>query len=319
MDITKLLHLLSDGEFHSGSELGMALGVSRTSVWKSLPLLEKLSILTETVKGKGYRVPGGLDLLDRQKILESVISFVPSSDFDIDVLLSHESTNNYLIDLVKKKELSKYHVCLAERQLGGRGRRGRVWVSPFAKNIYLSLGFSLEVGVDQLSGLSLVIGIAVAQTLEAFGVKDIGLKWPNDVYIEGRKIAGILVELSGEATTVWNVVCGIGLNVSMTRKEGESIDQDWASLEDYVQCGRNEVAAELIKQLIDVVNEFRIAPFEHFMSRWARYDVLLGEDVRVMPGEMYGKVVGVNKLGALLIDNGEVNEVNAGEVSVRRM
>ena len=319
MDINKLLLLLSDGEYHSGSELGKALDVSRTSVWKSLPLLEKLAIVTETLKGKGYRIPGGLDLLDKNSISKSLPTHI-SESLDIDILLSHESTNDYLIQLSKQKQFVKYHACLAEMQVSGRGRRGRAWVSPFAKNIYLSLGFTLGAGGEQLSGLSLVVGIAVARTLENLGLQNVGLKWPNDVLVEGKKVAGILIELSGEATTNWNVICGVGLNVSMTKAEGRDIDQDWVSLHDYIDVKRNVVAKELLIQLVEVMEEFKGSAFADFIAQWGRYDVLRGKEVSILPGKMTGRVVGINHQGALLVvDDGQVKAVNAGEVSVRKL
>ena len=163
------------------------------------------------------------------------------------------------------------------------------------------------------------MGIAVANTLEKLGVKDVGLKWPNDVFVGGRKVAGILLELSGEATTSWSVVCGIGLNVLMTEKEGETIGQEWVSLSAFVECSRNVVAAELFNQLIEVMEEFKCGSFSDFIARWEHYDILRGKEVVVLPGTTTGRVVGVNAQGALLVSNGEEYIVTAGEVSVRRL
>lgn len=319
MDIHKLLYLLSDGQFHSGSELGALLGISRTSVWKSLPVLQDFSIEVEVVKGKGYRILGGLDLLDKNKISSLLSSFV-KSHLEIDLILSHASTNDYLVDQLKGRYLSGYHACLAEVQLSGRGRRGRTWISPFAKNIYLSLGFSIGGGVDQISGLSLVVGLAVAKALNALGIDGVGLKWPNDVMIDGKKIAGILLELSGEATTGWNVICGVGLNVGMTEKDGEVIDQPWVALNNYMPCSRNTIAAKLVGQLISELEKFQKGTFSDFIKEWDGYDILRGKEIQVSPGGLVGKAMGINSQGALLIKNSEKEcIVSAGEVSVRRV
>tara|TARA_R110001592_G_scaffold363316_1_gene683698 strand:- start:1448 stop:2410 length:963 start_codon:yes stop_codon:yes gene_type:complete len=319
MDLSKLLFLLSDGGFHSGSELGLALGVSRTSIWKAVPGLQELNVPLEIVKGKGYRVNGGLDLLNKNKIL-SLLPVNISNLINIDLLLSHSSTNDYLSSFViKDLGLNHYHICLAEMQTAGRGRRGKSWVSPFAKNISCSISFLLEGGVEALSGLSLVIGIAVAKTLEDLGVKDVCLKWPNDVYVGEKKIAGVLVELSGEATTSWKVVCGVGLNVHMRKSDGVSIDQLWCSLDDSLEVRRNVVVAKLIECLFTMLELFKVQGFESFMADWSRFDMLREKQIKVLPNGIEGVVVGVNLQGALIIqgDNGE-HVINAGEVSVRK-
>ena len=318
MDINKLLYLLSDGEFHSGSQLGAALGLSRTSIWKALPLLQKLTVVVEAVKGKGYRIPNGLDLLDKNIITSLLLPYI-NSFLKIEILLSHSSTNDYLVERLKGCNISGYQVCLAEMQTSGRGRRGRVWVSPFAKNIYLSLAFSLGAGAEQLSGLSLVVGIAVAKALENLGVKGVGLKWPNDVFVGDKKIAGILLDLSGEATTSWNVICGIGLNVAMSKKDGSAIDQEWSALNEYIECNRNAITVELLKQLVEVIEEFKYSSFSEFMGRWNSYDVLHGKEVVILPGNRAGRCLGVNALGALIVNDGQDHVVSAGEVSVRKL
>lgn len=317
MNLNRLLSLLSDGEFHSGSELGRLVGVSRTSIWKAIPSLQELNVPVEVVKGKGYRVQGGLDLLDKNKIL-SMLPCNIKERVNLDILLSHSSTNDYLASF-KESVHQNYHICLAEHQTAGRGRRGKVWVSPFAKNISFSAGFLLGGGVEVLSGLSLVVGVAVAKTLESLGIKNVGLKWPNDVFVGDKKIAGILLELSGEATTNWNVICGIGLNVHMDKNDGVSIDQEWCSLTDSISIERNFVISKLLAQLVEVLELFKVEGFQSFMSEWARFDVLSGEKVVVTPNGVEGYVVGVNMQGALLIKsvNGE-HVINAGEVSVRK-
>ncbi|MFV1872816.1 MAG: biotin--[acetyl-CoA-carboxylase] ligase [Oleiphilus sp.] len=317
MDINKLLLLLSDGKYHSGSELGELLGVSRTSIWKCLPQLHSMNVPIESLKGKGYRVPGGLDLLNKKIILESLPESL-SSGIDLEILLSCSSTNDYLSQRIVVSNAKEFQVCLAELQTSGRGRRGRAWVSPFGKNIALSLGFVIEGGVDSLSGLSIVVGLAIAKALEALGVKNVGLKWPNDIYVNNKKIAGILVELSGEATTRWNVICGIGLNVLMSEEEGRGIDQAWTSLSQYVEVDRNEVVVQILRQLILLVDKFKMESFEAFISEWSNWDILLDKDVKVEPGGLVGRAKGINAQGALVLDvSGQKQLINAGEVSVR--
>lgn len=319
MNLHLLLQQLADGEFHSGSEIGALLGVSRTAVWKSLSRLSDIGIECESVKGKGYRLPYPLDLLEQEKILGGMTTEI-SSLVDLDVLLSIDSTNAYALGL---KELSApYQVCMAEYQTAGRGRRGRSWVSPFGRNIYMSLAFDLSGGAEALSGLSLVVGLAVVRALGACGLNDVKLKWPNDVWVDGKKICGILVELQGEVTTDWRVVVGLGLNVSMQDNDvaaGE-IDQQWTSVDRHVGVvDRNLLSAKLIECLCEVLGEYRQGGFASFIEEWQGADALRGKLVNINDGNLSGVCEGVDGHGALLLrtESSELMAVNAGEVSVR--
>ena len=316
MELNSLLPLLADGKFHSGSALGAKLGVSRTAIWKALNALSEINLNFESVKGLGYRIEGGLDLLDLCRINEALTQECCDL-FDINLLLSVDSTNNWLIDTahVSKKP---YVVCLAELQSCGRGRRGRQWVSPFAKNLYLSIGFDLLGGVDVLNGLSLVIGIVVIRTLHSLGIPQAKLKWPNDVWVNDKKIAGILVELNGEPTTSWRVTVGIGLNVHMTESEGSEIDQAWTGVSHYLTCSRNELVAKLLIHFNEVLAVFKNEGFVAFMSEWEINDCLFGREISTGVPQLKGLASGVNEAGALLLQTKEcLKVVNAGEVSVR--
>lgn len=319
MHLYQLLYLLSDGRFHSGSELGDVLGLSRTSIWKALSHLQSLHIELETVKGKGYRIAGGLDLLDLDKIIFQLSEDVAQL-CSIETVLSCASTNDYIA--IQSGDFSDkgYRVCFAELQTNGRGRRGRTWVSPFAKNISLSVGFTLNGGVEALSGMSLVVGIAMACALSKMGIADCYVKWPNDVIVNEKKICGILIELQGEATTGWNIVCGVGMNVSMSKLEGKTIDQDWIALQDCLAIGRNHVAARMLEELIGALEIYKCHGFSAFEKLWQKYDYLFEKDLIISPTNVEGRGVGVDSHGALLIDvSGQLQSINAGEASVRKL
>jgi len=315
MDIRSLLNQLSDGAFHSGSSLGKSLGVSRAAVWKALGRLSELNLNIETVKGKGYCLCGGLDLLERELILKHTALEIQKK-INLDLMLSIESTNSFL--MAKTVLDADFEICMSEMQLAGRGRRGKEWVSPFGKNIYLSVAFDLQGGVEVLNGLSLVIGLAVIRSLKALGVQEAVLKWPNDVWIDSKKVGGILVELQGEATTGWKVVAGLGLNVAMQQEDASEIDQPWISLGEKVSCTRSEIAGMLVTKLIYILEEFKLYGFEHFLSEWAECDFLKDKDISLNAGKTKGRAVGINAQGALLLEtNRGLEVVNAGEVSVR--
>ena len=316
MNQQALLSLLADGEFHSGSKLGDLLGVSRTSVWKALGSLSKYNLRVESVKGKGYRLSGGLDLLDASKIIEAIPLDVRNL-ISLIVFFSLDSTNKYLIDQ-QNESSTIYSICMAEHQAEGKGRRGKAWVSPFAKNIYLSIGFDLLGGVDSLNGLSLVIGIAVVRALKIAGVENAKLKWPNDIWVDENKISGVLVELKGEATTAWRVTAGIGLNISMSEPEGGAITQPWTCLENFSDVKKNKMTVHLLESLVAVLERFKEKGFSDFESEWLEYDLLYGRHVSLSLGGGSGIACGVDSNGALKVKTEDgILAVNAGEVSVR--
>jgi BirA family biotin operon repressor/biotin-[acetyl-CoA-carboxylase] ligase len=197
-----LLKLLQDGQFHSGEALGAALGISRSAVWKQLQALQtELSLSIHTVRGRGYRLESPLQLLDAAWIEASAAG----SGWPVTVLPSVDSTNAEALRRIEVAQSLPF-VVLAERQTSGRGRRGRSWVSPFGENLYYSLVLRVEGGMRQLEGLSLAVGLALLQVIRESGVVEAGLKWPNDVLVGERKLAGVLLELSGDPADVCHVV-----------------------------------------------------------------------------------------------------------------
>lgn len=318
MDLIRLLDILSDGKYHSGVEIGGQLGVSRTAVWKSLSKLADDGVALDVVKGKGYRIIGGLDLLSRDEILTYLESRSIHPD-KLSILQSVDSTNSYLMR--DDSGLQGYSLCLAERQTLGRGRRGREWHSPYAKNLYLSMSFSLSGGGEALEGLSLALGVAVANCLSSQGVKGVGLKWPNDIWVGGKKLAGILVELKGEAEFGWKVVAGVGVNVLMTEHEGKDVGQPWTSIDAVageLSHGRSVWAAMIIESLVETLERYRAEGVDCILADWSRFDILHGRQVVLSSGGVSGMCHGIDSKGRLLVSvDGEMKSINAGEVSVR--
>src|SRR6056297_552208 len=224
-----LLARLADGEFHSGQVLADDMGVSRTAIWKQLARLEGLGLQLESVRGRGYRIPGGLDLLSEERIRLGLSSEAEKLAAEIAVLPVVDSTNSELL----RRQLfppGQSLICTAEQQQSGRGRRGRDWISPFARSVYLSLTWDFAQGAAALEGLSLAAGVCVARALRATGVAVPQLKWPNDVLYDGRKVGGILIEMTGDAAGPARVVLGVGVNVAMPSAVADGIDQPWTDL-----------------------------------------------------------------------------------------
>jgi BirA family biotin operon repressor/biotin-[acetyl-CoA-carboxylase] ligase len=318
----RLLNILSDGEFHSGEALGAALGVSRMAIWKHLKALRELGVDFEVVRGKGYRLPAPIELLDSDAIFSAIAGSTATRIDSIHIFHELDSTNNWLREQSLKGAPSGT-VCLAEMQHAGRGRHGRSWVSPYAANLYLSLLWQSPAGAAALSGLSLVTGIAVLRCLKTMGVETAGLKWPNDILAEHAKLAGILIDVAGEASGPCAVILGVGVNVCMPPLAGAVIDQSWTDLQRLTgnsELSRNRLAAGLLDQLLPAIAEFEAAGLQPFLEEWRRYDIVAGQQIDLqLPNEtVSGKACGIDDGGALLVDtvNGR-RRFASGEVSVQ--
>ncbi|WP_339530065.1 bifunctional biotin--[acetyl-CoA-carboxylase] ligase/biotin operon repressor BirA [Pseudomonas mucidolens] len=311
-----LLKLLKDGQFHSGEALGAALGVSRSAVWKQLQHLEtELCLPIHKVRGRGYQLASPLVLLDADEIAANA----PSAAWPVYLSESIDSTNAQALRLIDAGIAAPFLV-LAEQQAAGRGRRGRKWVSPLAQNIYYSLVLRIEGGLRQLEGLSLVVGLAVMQTLRESGVQAAGLKWPNDVLVGQKKIAGILLELVGDPADICHVVLGIGINVNM--QSADDVDQQWTSvqLETGAPVNRNHLIAKLGLQLQHYLDRHRASGFAALQEEWELNHLWQGRPVSVIAGlnQVDGLVLGIDGQGALRLSVDGVEKVfSGGELSLR--
>ncbi|MBF8733141.1 MULTISPECIES: bifunctional biotin--[acetyl-CoA-carboxylase] ligase/biotin operon repressor BirA [Pseudomonas] len=312
----KLLNLLKDGRFHSGQALGEAMGVSRSAVWKQLQHLEsELNLVIHKVRGRGYQLAVPLTLLESEVIHEHA----RCEHWPLWIHETIDSTNAEALRLISGGESAPFLV-LAEQQTAGRGRRGRQWVSPFAENLYYSLVLRVEGGMRQLEGLSLVVGLAVMRTLQAFGLNSVGLKWPNDVLVGERKIAGILLELVGDPADVCHVVLGIGINVNM--QSNDRVDQQWTSMKREVGASidRNYLVAQLNQQLQHELARHRRYGFAAFQEEWEQASLWQGRTASLIAGSnrIDGVVLGVDGQGALRLEvDGVEKSFSAGELSLR--
>ncbi|MDG1199670.1 MAG: bifunctional biotin--[acetyl-CoA-carboxylase] ligase/biotin operon repressor BirA [Porticoccaceae bacterium] len=319
---SKILKLLEDGQFHSGESLGERLGVSRTAVWKQLQKLEAIGLQLESVKGTGYRVPAGFELLDQQQIRDQIKVPAQLMPARLEIFQNIDSTNKYLRDRADNPQYARSLV-LAESQSGGRGRRGKTWVSPFAANIYLSALWDFERGAEALEGLSLAVGVAVRRALLEVGLSDVQLKWPNDIYIGRKKLGGILLEMLGDPAGYCSVVVGIGINVSMPSQAAAAIDQDWTDINSQLAqpISRNRLAAALISHILCLLDSFQASGFGPYRDEWQSADAFAGQlaTVTTVRDAISGTVVGVDSGGALemKLASGEIQRFIGGELSLR--
>lgn len=310
-----LLALLQDGKFHSGQAIGRALGVSRSAVWKQLQHVQvEFGIPIQSVRGRGYRLEAALSALDPARISSAGVSW------PIYVHERIDSTNSEALRRIAVGLRAPFLV-LAELQTNGRGRRGRDWLSPYGQNVYCSLVWRVEGGLGHLDGLSLVVGLAVLRALRGFGLVGGGLKWPNDILADGRKIAGVLLELVGDPTDVCHVVIGVGVNANM-HMDGGKINQPWTSLrtELGVLIDRSALVAAIALQLDDVLVRHRRDGFAELRREWETAHLWQGCMVELSTAQrgVVGKVLGVDRTGALrLCVDGEECVFSGGEISLR--
>lgn len=317
MSLAHLLSLLADKQFHSGESLGFNLGISRAAVWKRIRKLEALGVEVDSVHGKGYRLHNSLDLLRRDEILKELSLEVKSQLSELEIFLSVDSTNARAMSYIEKDKF----VFLSEQQTDGRGRRGKKWVSPFGRSIYLSIGWYFQDGAAQLEGLSLAVAVAIIRALEKCDVFDVNVKWPNDLLHQGRKLAGILLEMSGDADGKCKVVIGVGVNVNM-QDDNVDIDQPWIDVSTIAKkpVSRNKLAASIINQLFIILDQFQNHGFSMFRSEWMAKDLYFGKQVRLSTPStvIEGVAKGVDKRGALCLEiNNELKTFHGGEISVR--
>lgn len=240
----------------------------------------------------------------------------------IEVEREIDSTNAAL----KRRALSEdiHGVALfAETQTAGRGRLGRVWVSPPKSNIYLSLGWRTGLEPLELAGLSLAAGCAIGEGLERnFGLK-MQLKWPNDLYLGGKKCGGVLIDLVQSSNQDWTIVVGVGLNVAMPNSGGNDIDQPWTDLGSHsaVPLTRNEVGGQLLGALVPLLSSWQVGAFSQWRESWSRRDLMAGHQITVQQGNhsISGRADGVDHSGALrVVTNEGLTVVQSGEASMLR-
>jgi len=319
--IQQLAGFLSAQETRSGEAIGLMLGCSRTAVWKHVENLRALGIEVDAVAGMGYRLREPLELLERDKILAAMGTAGSGKLRSLQIASSLDSTNAALRRLAIEDQHAA--VIIAEHQSGGRGRRGRQWHSPFARNLYLSMGWMFDKALSELGCLPLAVALATVGALERAGLEGHRVKWPNDLTLDGRKLCGCLVEVQGDSQGPCHAVLGIGINVHMpvTAQTG-AIDQPWTDVHSRLPgCSRNVLAGLLLDELVTAMALFAADGFAPFRASWEKYDALNGRTVGVSTadGEIRGTAAGIDGSGALLLDTGDgILKLHSGDVSLSK-
>lgn len=315
-NLAQLTAAMSDGEFHDGNALGKALQMTRSAVWKMIKKLERYDIEINSVKGRGYALCEPVILLDEEQIR----AHLADKKCQLALFETINSTNDYLKNLRHPKGV---HFCLAEQQTEGKGRLNRSWHSPFGKNIYLSCLYPFQKDMSELAGLSLVVGLAIANTLKQFGLgQHVQVKWPNDIVCDARKISGTLIEVQAESHGMCHAVIGIGLNVNMLIDAERQISQSWTSMRraSGKYFDRNLIAATLINTLLDYLSRFDAQGFGIFVDEWQHAEMMAGKSVTVktIRETVSGVAVGVNAQGHLLLkmSDDEIRAFSSGDTTI---
>ncbi len=320
-----LIAALADGRFHTGDELGERFGVTRAAIWKAMHKLPELGLEVHSVRGKGYRLSEMLNLLDAIAIKSNLSVSNHARIRELELLPVIDSTNAHSLRRAQERVLllgpGQVYVCMAEMQTAGKGRRGRQWVSPFGHNLYLSVLREFTSGASSLEGLSLVMGIALVNALQEWGFSGLGLKWPNDVLWNGHKLAGILIEISGDVAGTCQVVIGLGLNLKLKADNMMDVEQPWAALTQlgFVQQDRNRLFGRILDRVLTALEHFQMSGFGAFADDWNRLDISAGKQVELSSatGPVTGLGLGVDAVGALLLDTGAgIRRFLGGEVSL---
>jgi BirA family biotin operon repressor/biotin-[acetyl-CoA-carboxylase] ligase len=326
----ELIQYLSNGQFVSGQWLGEQLGVSRAAISNHIASIVDMGLDIYSVTGKGYKLSEPLTLLNEKRIQRILLGLGQKNKVEVHNII--DSTNSYLLRRLPNQN-HNLQVCLAEYQDSGRGRRGRKWISPFGSHIYMSIYWYLEQGMAAAMGLSVVSALAVSDAIKELYEIDVQLKWPNDIYFGGVKLAGILIDLEGQALEPCHCVIGIGLNINMPEKSAEQVDQPWTDLQEAIiknialggntsksVIDRDELAATLITKLSLRLQQHQSEGMTTMVNEWAQQDFYLNKSVRLITGtrEKKGICRGINNQGALLLEVDEkISPIYGGEVSLR--
>ncbi len=318
-----ILHVLGDGEFHSGTALAHDFKVSRATIWQALQNLEQVGMEVFAVRGKGYRLAYPLSWLHPGQVLALL---KPTASFlNLEFVEVATSTNTLL---AQKAALGAPHgSCLiTEHQTQGRGRRGRAWHSGLGGALTFSLLWRFDQGAGMLSGLSLAVGVALLRALKAMGVQRLTLKWPNDVLSDYHKLAGTLVEIQGDISGPCAAVIGVGINYRLNNKTRAKIDQAVTDLDALVHPlpDKNKTLAQLLNSLVEVLGEFERTGFAGLREEWLRYHAPFQNKWVCLSlannQTQEGRIMDIGDDGALILQtNTSLERHSAGEISLCRL
>ncbi len=314
----QVLRALSDDRFTSGETLALRLGCTRATVHNAVRDGMRAGLPVQVVRGRGYRIARPVTWLDAPRLCDALAARGMVGEFHIHLA----STNSHLLARAQAGAPHRTLVC-AEWQSEGRGRRGRTWLSGLGTALTFSLLWRSRHAVAGLAGLSLAVGVMLRRALVAYGVREAKVKWPNDLLVGEAKLAGVLIELTGDMLGPSSAVIGVGINVSagadMAQRLGHGVTDVCAHRPTAVD--RGELLLALTEALDDGLAEFEAHGFAAFRGEWQGAHAYHGRLVQLCGADTHcvvGRATGVDDEGALMLDTGtEIRRFHAGELSLR--
>ena len=312
-----VVRILADGRPRHRDALARECGIDAAGLDEALGRLDGLGVEV-VVERDTISLPRSVDLLDAGRIRHALPRLEPEA---VHVRFAVDSTNSLLAGRLRAGVRAP-ELCTAEIQAAGRGRQGRRWVSGLGQSLVLSVSWRFAAHQEALGGLSLAAGVALVEALAAGGFDGVMLKWPNDLVVDDRKLAGILVEVSRVGSGAAACVIGVGFNLDLAPADSGRIDQPWTDFAR--EFGRVPVRGTLVSQganaLLDACEQYRAHGLGPVVARWRERDALHGRPVRVLSGgaPIDGTARGIDARGALLVEHSAgVIRCESGEVSVR--
>jgi BirA family transcriptional regulator, biotin operon repressor / biotin---[acetyl-CoA-carboxylase] ligase len=317
-----ILNALNQGGFISGQTLGEQLGISRAAISKHIQSLQEMGLDIFKVTGKGYSLNNQVGMLNQVSI-EQHYQALGANTAQVEVHPIIDSTNSELMRRIQSStELASGTVVVAEMQHAGRGRRGRTWQSPFGANLYYSYFWRLDDGLQAAMGVSIAVGLAIYDVIKALYAIEVELKWPNDIYINKQKLAGVLVELDGQPQGPCQLVIGVGINLQMPENASQQIEQAWTDLHQHTeQLDKNQLVAALTYYLEQRLEQYRENGLQQMYQQWNALNAFAGECVELNTGHRSWRGIceGIDPQGGIRIrQDGNVKSYYGGEISLRK-
>ena len=318
--IDQVFEILADGKVHTLESLSARLSACPKAITVACRTIETMGTpITLNKQPNQYQITGGLSLLNQTTLARHL---QPAIQAQITQLLCYkqvDSTQRVLRDHIKTHPPA-IMACLAEQQTHGQGRRGRRWISPYGHNLYCTLSYPVTQPIENLHGITLALSVMLKQALDSLGdTTGISVKWPNDLYYQGKKLAGILVEV---ATIEGKTVLLIGIGINTQTPKDSSLSHPATSTESLfgrAVC-RNQLAAAVLTACLNGLALFTEAGWPAFQAEWEALDQHIGQVVQVKQHEhcLTGTLVGLNAQGALLLQTqaADLTVIPAGEVSL---
>ena len=300
----EIIKILCDGKYHSGAALGERLGVSRAAIWKRLKSIELEGLEVKKKRGVGYKLADKLELLSVNSIKQDLTAETSAAIQHIVLLGTIDSTNTFVKRFSEECGATRI-IALAERQTAGRGRHGKRWLGSFAGGINMSIIWEFESGAASLEGISLAVGVAARRALTQMGIGGVKLKWPNDVFLSGKKLGGILLEVLGDPSGPCSVIIGVGINYFISDAVRKNIDQPLTDIvsETPNHVSRNALCASLISELIKLLKSYESSGFMPYRDEWQLSDITYGRECTIQAGKeaITGTAIGIDVNGAIIL------------------